>query len=157
PGAGETDSAGVEIAVDSLQRIERFVGILEDRLDPADEIEPPFAAAHLEKLLAAKADGAAGWRKRVQDHARERGLAAARFADDRKDLRLPRLDREAHIVDGIEMTAAEESADGETFGDVPALGETAAPWTKPPGSACGGGAPAARSAVALGFTRGLAA
>ena len=68
---------------DRLARIERRIGVLEDRLDaPRDRVaaDRSRSAGRRSRIVAG------GRRQQAEQHARERGLAAAGLADDAEDL-----------------------------------------------------------------------
>ena len=97
--ARETPGADEEIAVDPLQRIEGLERILEDRLHLPHEGHALAIRPDACHVGAEEADRAVGRRRQIEDHAGERGLAGARFADDGEDLRLARFEAQAHVVD----------------------------------------------------------
>src|SRR5258708_6757060 len=70
---------------------------------------PPRAANACE-LSAAKADAASARRHHAEDHARERGLAAAGLADDGEDLGPTGLQAKADAVDRAKVMAREQAA-----------------------------------------------
>jgi hypothetical protein len=78
--AEQMDQRRLENGADGLARIERGDRVLEDILDLAGErVEVAFGGGR--QVLALEADGAAGRPVEPGHHARQRGLAAARFAD----------------------------------------------------------------------------
>ena len=110
--AGEVARGHEQVAVEALQRVEGLERVLEDRLHLAHEVQPLRAgragsamSTPLKRMLPAL--GAHG----AQDHARQRGLAAARLADDGQDLGPLGAELEAHVVDRA-RAAAEQPALG---------------------------------------------
>ena len=102
-----------------LARVQRGIGVLEDRLDTRGD----FRAADSLHRPAGEAYGSGGGRQKSEKHARERRLAASRFADDREHFALPY--REGHVVhraqrsDGLEQAPPdpEEARDAVAFED----------------------------------------
>ena len=128
---GEAARGHEQIAVDALQRIERLERVLEDRLHLPHEGEPLAPRPRMRRQSrAAEADRAAGRRHHVQDHAGERGLAAARLADDGEDLRPAGVEREADVVDRLEVPARQEPADRVGLADMIDLEQRARSWRR---------------------------
>ena len=90
-------------------RIERRIGILEDELDVAP-IAPHRARRKRRNIDAAQTDGTAARIDQPHDHPRERGFAAAGFADDAE--RFPLAQGERDAVDRVNegFRAAERTA-----------------------------------------------
>ena len=109
--ARETPGADEEIAVDPLERIEGLERILEDRLHLPHEGHALAIRADARHVGAEEADRAVGRHRQIEDHAGERGLAGARFADDGEDFRLAGFEPQAHVVDRPDCAAAQEPAD----------------------------------------------
>src|SRR5690606_30389831 len=77
------------------------------------ELQPLAATEPRRYVLPAKADHPFARMLEPQNHARQRRLARAGFADDREDLGLGGLEREAHVLDGIDAAARQQSTHAE--------------------------------------------
>ena len=86
--------------VDPEARIEARIGILEDHLDAAAQPLPRLRLPRIRHRDAVDHDLARARRQQADDHARDRGLARAGFADERKGLALP--DVEGDAVDRLQ-------------------------------------------------------
>src|SRR5439155_7932469 len=79
-----------------MPRVERFVGVLEDDLDPPPELERARAGVACERC-SVEEDSSGARRVETGDAAADRGLAAAGLADERDAS--TRFDRERDVVD----------------------------------------------------------
>ena len=93
-------------------RVERRPGILEHRLH-LGAVGAERVALQAVDRLALEQDAALGRRLEIEDHARRRGLAAARFAHQAQ--RLAGADLEGDVVDRLDVAqrAREQDAPGE--------------------------------------------
>ncbi len=107
-----------QIAVELLQRVEGFERILEDRLHLVHEGHAVGATPHGGEIDAVEHQTAAGGHLDIQDHPRQRGLAAAGFADHREDLGPLCVELKADVVDGLNAPAREQSAPAEGLADM---------------------------------------
>src|SRR5439155_19022077 len=98
--------AEAEIARDRAAEQERLLG---DDAEPA----PDVRTVHLTDVDAIEQDGAGGHVVEARDEIHERGLAAARRADDRD--RLARLGRERHVAEDRVLGARIAELDGLEF------------------------------------------
>src|SRR5450432_882846 len=102
-----------QITVELFQRIEGLERVLENWLNLVHKNHAVGAAAHRGKIDAVEQQRAAGGLFDIQNHPHQRALAAAGFADNGEDLRFPRLDPKADVVDGVNPPAREHPTAGE--------------------------------------------
>src|SRR5882724_2055189 len=84
---------------DTLARVERCVGVLEDHLDLAPD-RFHLLAREADQLLAPVLDRARRRLEQLDDRAAEGGLATSRLADQPEGLTL--AEGEADVVDGLD-------------------------------------------------------
>ena len=84
---------------DGIHRIERTIGVLEDRLDMPTEVEQ-LGFTEIGDILALIEHLARSRLKQTQHHIRHGGLAGAGFAHNRQ--RGAALDGEGHVIDSFE-------------------------------------------------------
>ena len=115
-GRGAMGAVDVERLADDLAhlhaRIERGIGVLEDRLHAAAKVLRGAPVEPLE-IGPVEPDRARGRRHQLEQAARERALAAAGFADQAQRLAL--ADREAHAVDRLDL--ADRALEHDALGD----------------------------------------
>jgi hypothetical protein len=100
----------LENGADALARIEAGIGVLEHQLNVAPQ-RPEAAHAGMGDVRPVEAQRAFGRLKQADDAARQRGLAAAGFADEAKGLAGHHI--EADVIDGVHAACAAERAAGE--------------------------------------------
>src|SRR3981081_540162 len=102
-----------QIAVELFQRIEGLERVLENWLNLTHKKHAVGAAANYGNIDAVEQKPAAGGLVDIQNYPRQRGLAAAGFADDGENLRFLRLDPKANVADGVNPPAREHPTAGE--------------------------------------------
>ncbi len=81
-------------------RVERQIGVLKDRLNTAAE-DQPVALVETLGILTIKDDLSAGGIKKLEDAARDRGLATARFANQPEHFALANC--EADVINRLHV------------------------------------------------------
>ena len=104
--------------VNPKTRIETRIGVLKDHLDAAPQAPAGLRLSRVGHRDTVDHDVAGGRRQQADHHARDRRLAGAGFADQRKRLALPNV--EGHAVNGFEVleVAALDDAVQPGLGDV---------------------------------------
>src|SRR5450631_1645 len=102
-----------QITVELFQRIEGLERVLENWLNLVHKHHAVGAATHHGKIDAVEQQRAAGGLFDIQNHPRQRSLAAAGFADDGENLMLLRLEPKADVADGVNPPARDHPTAGE--------------------------------------------
>jgi len=98
PGEVELADRHGEQMIDSVKRVEDFERILKNRLDLATEISPA-ASSQLAEVCAPVQDVARRGLRKTQRQSRERRLAAATFAGDRRERGDVAIDCQRKVVE----------------------------------------------------------